>query len=132
MVLIGVWPLSTNTMGIKTTDFILLVKNSRQNADVISGGRNDLIDSYTREEIKVEFILDCLYAESKNQRTTEAHNIMAMSVLEFISKIPGQSDIYTTPVFRSRLGRIQTQTTDFDEFIWAFRDGRHKDCLSTA
>ena len=28
MVLIGVWPLLTNTMGIETTDFILLVKNS--------------------------------------------------------------------------------------------------------
>ena len=61
----------------------------RWNANVISGGRNDLTDSYTREEIKFKFILNCLYAESKNQRTTEAHNIMAMSVLEFISKIPG-------------------------------------------
>ena len=47
------------------------------------------MDSYTREEIEVEFVLDCLYAESKNQRTTEAHNIMAVSVLEFISGIPG-------------------------------------------
>ena len=27
MVLIGVWPLLTNTMGIKTTDFNLLVEN---------------------------------------------------------------------------------------------------------
>ena len=59
------------------------------NADVISGRRNDLIDNYTREEIEVEFILNCLYAESRNQRTQEAHNIMATSVLEFISKIPG-------------------------------------------
>ena len=40
--------------------------------------------------------------------------------------------MYTTPVFRSRLGRIQTRTTGFDGFIWAFRDGRHKDCVSTA
>ena len=89
MVLIGVWPLSTNTMGIKTTDFFAVEELQRWNADVISRGRNGLIDSYTREEIEVKFILDCLYAESKNQRTTEAHNIMAMSVLEFISKIPG-------------------------------------------
>ena len=80
----------------------------KQNADVISGGRKDLVDSYTQEEIEVKFILDCLFAESKNQRSTEAHNIMVMSVLEFISKISGQSDLYTTPVFRDRLGWIQT------------------------
>ena len=36
---------------------------------------------------------------------------MATSVLKFISKIPGQSDEYTTPVFQDR-------------------DWRHKDCLS--
>ena len=57
---------------------------------------------------------------------------MATSVLEFISKIPGQSDMYTTPIYQKRIGRIRTQTPAFDEFIWAFRDGRHKDCLSTA
>ena len=87
MILIGVWLLSTNTMGIKTTDFILLV--AKRNADVISRERKDLVDSYTQEEIKVEFILDCLFAKSKNQRSTEAHNIMAMSDLEFISQISG-------------------------------------------
>ena len=36
MVLIGVWPLSTNTMGIKTTDFALLVKNSRDRMPMLS------------------------------------------------------------------------------------------------
>ena len=85
-----------------------------------------MVDNYTREEMEVEFILNCLFAESKNQRSTEAHNIMAMSVLEFISKISGQSDLYTTPVFRDRLGWIETQTTAFNEFIWAFRDKRLK------
>ena len=35
-------------------------------------------------------------------------------------------------MFRDRLGWIQIQTTAFDEFIWAFRDKRHKDCLSVA
>ena len=73
----------------------------KQNANVIFGGRNALIDSYTREEIEVEFILNCLYAESKNQRTTEAHNIMATSVLEFISRIPGRSDVYSTLVLQA-------------------------------
>ena len=71
----------------------------RQNADVISGERNDLINSYTREEIEVKFIFDCLYAESRNQGTLETHNIMVTSVLDFISKIPGQSDMYTTPIY---------------------------------
>ena len=36
MVLIGVWPLSTNTMGIKTTDFILLVENSGDGMQMLS------------------------------------------------------------------------------------------------
>ena len=64
------------------------------------------INNYTREEIEVKFILDCLFAESKNHRTSEVHNIMAMSVLEFISKIPGQSDLCPTPVYRDRIGKI--------------------------
>ena len=103
----------------------------KQNAHVIIGWRKDLVDCYTQEEIKVKFILNCLFAESKNKRLTEAHDIMATSVLEFIFKISGQSDLYTTPVFRDRLGWIQTQTA-FDKFISAFRDKRNKDCLSVA
>ena len=60
MVLIGVWLLSTNTMGIKTTDFILLVVNSG-NGMQISGGRKDLVDSYTQEEIEVNsYLIACL------------------------------------------------------------------------
>ena len=56
---------------------------------------------------------------------------MAMSVLEFISRY--QVKVTCTPtMFRSRLGKLQTQTIAFDEFIWAFQDGRYNDCLSTA
>ena len=36
MVLISVWPLSTNTMGIETTDFVLLVENSRDKMQMLS------------------------------------------------------------------------------------------------
>ena len=36
MVLIGVWPLLTNTMGIKTIDFILLVENSGDRMQMLS------------------------------------------------------------------------------------------------
>ena len=57
---------------------------------------------------------------------------MVTSVLEFISKISDQSDLYTTHVFWSRLQWIQSQATAFYEFIWAFRDRRYKDCLSVA
>ena len=61
---------------------------------------------------------------------TDAHDIIAVSILEFISGIPGQSEEYTTPLFEIWIGRIQTQTPAFDEFIWAFWDRRHKDCLA--
>ena len=64
-------------------------KLRRWNADVLTGGRKDLVDYYTQEEIEVEFILDCLFAESRNQRSTEAHDIMSTSVLEFMSMISG-------------------------------------------
>ena len=36
MVLVVVWPLSTNTMGIETTDFILLVENSGNGMQMLS------------------------------------------------------------------------------------------------
>ena len=36
MVLIGVWHLLTNTMGIETTDFTLLVKNARDEMQMLS------------------------------------------------------------------------------------------------
>ena len=129
MVLTGVLHLSTILGASKPSNSLCWWELQRWNADVISGGRHDLIDDYTREKIEVEFILNCLCAESKNQKTLEAHNIMTTSVLEFISKIPGQSDEYTTPVFRDRIDRSQTLALAFNEFIWAFRDRRHNDCL---
>ena len=58
-----------------------------------------MVNSYTKEEIEVKFTLDCLYVESKNQLTPDAHDIMAVSILEFISGIPGQSKEYITPMF---------------------------------
>ena len=88
----------------------------------------DLVDFYTQEEIEVEFILNCLFAESKNQRSRDANDIMATSALEFISKISGHSELHTTLAFQGRLGRIQGSTTVFDEFIWVFRDRQHQDC----
>ena len=133
MVLIGAWPLLTNTMGIETTDFILLLMNSGNGMQMfLPEGGKIWLTSYTREEIKVEFILNCLFAESRNQRSREACDIMVTSVLEFVSKISCRSDLYTTTVFHGRQGWVQSVKTAFDEFILAFRDRRHQDCLSVA
>ena len=85
-------------MGIKTIELALPVRNIK-NETKIPRGRNDLVDNYTREEIEVKFI-DCLYAEGKNQRTTDAHDIMVVSILKIISGIPGQSEEYMVPVFK--------------------------------
>ena len=52
----------------------------------------------------MEFILNCLSAESIRQRTPEAHDIMATSILKFISGIPGQNDEYMTYEFQSKIG----------------------------
>ena len=86
-------------MGIKTIEFASPMRNVENKTGVISGGRNDLIYNYTREEIEVKFILDCLYGEGKNQRTMDAHDIMAVSILKFISRIPGRSEEYMMSVF---------------------------------
>ena len=56
----------------------------------------DLIDTYTREEIKVQYILDCLYAELKVQSLPDVQDVLANSVLEFIWKIGDCSDLYAT------------------------------------
>ena len=78
------------------------------------------MDSYTREEIEVEYILDYFYAECKIQRTPDAHNILANSVLEFIWKIAGRSIDYTTLNFQNKLkkyagaNRYRTTTTTLD------------------
>ena len=56
MVLIDVWPSLINIVGIDTTNFILMLTNLRNG--MLTRGRRDLVDYYTREEIEVEFILD--------------------------------------------------------------------------
>ena len=72
------------------TNFVFAANKLREwNADVLAGGRKDLVDYYTREEIEVKFILNCLFAESRNHRSRQAHDIMPTSVLEFILKISG-------------------------------------------
>ena len=82
-----------------------------------------------RDQRSNSYSTACL-PKSRDQRSRDPHDIMVTSVLEFILKISGWSDLYTTAVFHGRLGWIQSVMTAFDEFIWAFRNRRHKDCLS--
>ena len=53
-----------------------------QNDDVQSGNHHELVNTYTREQIEVEYILDCLFTKSKIQKSPDAHNILANSILE--------------------------------------------------
>ena len=71
-----------------------------QNNDTQLRNCFDLIDTYTREEIKVEYILDCLYAELKVQSLPDIQDVLANSVLEFIWKIGNRSNLYTTETYR--------------------------------
>ena len=106
-----------------------------QNDDVSSGNHFDLIDSFTREEIEVEFILDCLFTESQIQKTMDALNIMANSVLEFIWKIGEWSVLYTTVHYWQKLkvyGGLQNEESSFDNFIWAFLDQNYKETVCVA
>ena len=90
---------------------------------------------YTREEIEVEYILDCLFAESKIQKTPEVYNILANSILEFIWKISDWSDLYTTKTYWQKLkmfGGPQSRHSSFDDFIWAFTDQNFWEALCVA
>ena len=70
------------------------------NDDAWSGNYHDLVNMYTREGIEVEYILNCLFTESKVQKTLKAQNMLANSILEFIRKISDWSNLYTTEMYR--------------------------------
>ena len=123
MVLIGVWLLSTNTMGIETTDFILLVVNSRNGMLMLSleGGKIWLTTTLQKRLNLNSYSIACLL----KARTRGQQKLMISCLQVYWNsspKISGRINLYTTPVFRDRLGWIQSQTTAFDEFILAFRD----------
>ena len=63
----------------------------------------DLLSNYTREEIKTEYILDCLYVEIQVQGEPDIQDTLASSVLEFIWKIRNRSEPYTTEAYRRKL-----------------------------
>ena len=83
-------------MGIKTIEFALPVRNIKNKTKMLSleGGTTSLTITPGRK-LKLNSYL-----------TTDAHNIMVVSILEFISEIPGQSEEYMMPVFQSQTGRV--------------------------
>ena len=62
MVLIGVWPLLTNIMGIETTDFVLLVENSRNGMQMLSleGGKIWLTNTLEKRSKLNSYLIACL------------------------------------------------------------------------
>ena len=100
MTVTGVLPCWTSTMVIDSIKYTLLMMNCDARMMMFDLG---IILISLREEIEVEFILDCLYAKNKTQKTTDALNIMANSVLEFIWKIGDQSTLYTTDSYQQKL-----------------------------
>ena len=62
MVLIGVWLLSTNTMDIETTDFVLLVMNSRNGMKMLSqeGGKIWLTTTLEKGSKLNSYLIACL------------------------------------------------------------------------
>ena len=66
----------------------------------------DLIDNYTREEIKTKYILNCLHTELLVQSSSNAQNALATSVLEFIWKIGNRSNAYTTEAYQKNCSCI--------------------------
>ena len=105
------------------------------NHDVQSWSHFNLVNSFTREEIEVEFILNCLFTESQIQKTPDSLNIMANSVLEFIWKIGEQSVYYTTVHYQEKLkvySSLQSKESSFNDFIWAFLDWDYKETVYVA
>ena len=56
-----------------------------------------------REEVEVEYILNCLCARLQIQPLTDVQDVLANSVLEFIWKIANHSIWYTTEMYQKKL-----------------------------
>ena len=118
-------------MAINTTRYTLPMQSF--NVKIMMFNLGIVLISLTH--LEVECILDCLFAKSKIQKTTDTLNIMANSVLEFIWKIDEWSELYTTETYRQKLrifGGLQSKESTFDNFIWAFVDQNFKEALCIA
>ena len=89
----------------------------------------DLLDNYTREEIKTEYILNCLYAELQVQTKPDIQDALASSILEFLWKIGNCSDANTTEAYWRTLQLykgLQSQQSGFNDFVQGFMDQDHE------
>ena len=84
MVLTGAWPFLTSIIGIKIIDFVLLLMNSGRETVMLLLEEETTWLTTTLERKLKSFILDCLYAKSKNQMSSEAHEVMVTSALVHI------------------------------------------------
>ena len=112
-----------------------LTLQQHQNNDARLKNCFDLINTYTREEIEVEYILDCLYAELWVQSSPDVQDVLANSMLGCIWKIGNCSSLYTTETYRNKLqlfGVLQSQQSSFDDFVWAFSDRNYQQVRSVA
>ena len=88
-----------------------------------------LKETYTREEVEVEYILYSLYAELRQQPSTDVQNVLTNSVLEFIWRIVDHSIHYTTNAYWRKLLLFQVpqaRQSSFDDFVWALLDQNFK------
>ena len=134
MTVTGVSPCLTSTMVIDTIEYALLMKSSDIEMMTFDLGVTSIWSTHLLEKRQVEFILNCLFAESQIQKTPDALNIMANSVLEFIWKI-GEQSVYSTIHYRQKLkvyGSLRSKESSFDDFIWAFLDRDYKETVYVA
>ena len=91
MVLTGAWPLLTNTVGIKTTDFVLLLMNSGNGMQMFSpeGGKILLTTTLGKRSKWNSYSTACLLRVGT--RGPQKLMISWQRVLEFILKISGRS-----------------------------------------
>ena len=90
MVLIGAKPSLTNNMGIKTTDFVLPLMNSGNKMQMFLPEVEKIwLTTTLKQRWKLNSYLTACSQRVENQRSRDAHDMMATSVLKFISKISG-------------------------------------------
>ena len=103
MVLIGVWLLLTNTMGIKTTDFVLLVVNSGNGMQTLSleGGKTWLTATLKKRSKSNSYLIACL----PKARTRGQQKPMISWLQVFLNSSPRyQVEVTCTPPMCLEIG----------------------------
>ena len=105
MVLVSVWPLSTSTMGIKTTDFVLLVANSGNGMQMLSpeGGKTWLTATLEKRLKCNSYSIDCL----PKARTRGQQKLTISWLRVFLNSSPRyQVEVTCTPPLCLEIGWV--------------------------